>query len=101
MTPGESSIGQTAEEIEEQNRRIMNNPAGISTPVTATADDVRDGKEPGAIDAAPPAAPGNESEPYEEWTVSELRDHADQKQIDLGGATLKADIIAAIRASEA
>lgn len=36
-----------------------------------------------------------------DYTVAELNDYAEKNDIDLGGATKKADLIAAIEASEA
>lgn len=41
-----------------------------------------------------------ETEPLDEMTVAELRAYAKENDIDLNGATLKADIFAAIKAAE-
>ncbi|MEV6555875.1 hypothetical protein AB0M22_09175 [Nocardia sp. NPDC051756] len=37
-----------------------------------------------------------DDEPSESWTVAQLRAHAERREIDLGDATKKADILAAI-----
>jgi hypothetical protein len=37
--------------------------------------------------------------PSESWTVERLRTYADDNRIDLGEATLKADILAAVTAA--
>jgi hypothetical protein len=41
-----------------------------------------------------------DGDPSEAWTVPQLRTYADGKDIDLGEATKKADILSAIRAAE-
>lgn len=38
--------------------------------------------------------------PNEEWTVEQLREHAAAHEVDLGGATKKADILAALTAPQ-
>ena len=43
--------------------------------------------------------PAKSETPDESWTVAELRAHAEEHEIDLGAATKKADILAAIEAT--
>lgn len=53
---------------------------------------------PPAPEPAPePAATG--STPTEEWTNAEIKAYADANSIDLGGATKKSDMLAAIKAT--
>ncbi|MEV0247962.1 hypothetical protein AB0H76_15320 [Nocardia sp. NPDC050712] len=42
----------------------------------------------------------SEERPSDSWTVADLKAYADLRDFDLGEATKKADILAAIRASE-
>jgi len=42
------------------------------------------------------SAAAADSEPSESWTVPQLRAYAEERQIDLGDATKKADILAAL-----
>lgn len=55
-----------------------------ATPAKAAADDQ-------------PADDQPEGEPSDSWTVAQLTDYAKREEIDLGGATRKADILAAIQ----
>lgn len=41
-----------------------------------------------------------DGEPSESWTLPELKAYAGQREIDLGDATKKADILAVIQAAE-
>ncbi|WP_280449962.1 hypothetical protein [Nocardia brasiliensis] len=41
-----------------------------------------------------------DGEPSESWTVADLKAYAEQREIDLGDATKKADILAAIQAAD-
>lgn len=52
---------------------------------------------PEPVPDAPAAAP--EGAPSDAWTVAQLTDYAKREEIDLGGATKKADILAAIQAA--
>jgi hypothetical protein len=56
--------------------------------------------ETDAPEPTPEAEPaGPEGEPSEAWTVAQLTDYAKREEIDLGGATKKADILSAIKAA--
>jgi len=44
---------------------------------------------------------GDSGEPSEAWTIAQLQAFADARDIDLGDATKKADILAAIAAAKA
>ncbi|MBF6315043.1 hypothetical protein [Nocardia farcinica] len=44
---------------------------------------------------------GDSGEPSEAWTIAQLQAYADARDIDLGDATKKADILAAIAAAKA
>lgn len=48
------------------------------------------------ITTTPPADATPTGEPSEEWTVAQLKDHATRHGVSLGGATTKADILAAL-----
>ena len=48
-----------------------------------------------------PAAPPKSETPDDTWTVKELQAFAEEHEIDLGDASKKADILAAIEAAEA
>lgn len=56
-----------------------------------------------ALEAAAKLAKAGEITPqdFEKMTVADLKSLAEEKKIDLGGAKVKADIIAAINAAEA
>ena len=58
-------------------------------------DHLTDGKLKADPEKPAPEA-GEAGEPDESWTVVELREHAKANDIDLAGATSKADILAAI-----
>lgn len=49
-------------------------------------------------DGGPVESPQAEAEPTDAWTVPRLQEYAAAKKIDLGDATKKADILAAIQA---
>jgi hypothetical protein len=49
-------------------------------------------------DGGPVESPQAEPEPSDAWTVPRLQEYAAAKEIDLGDATKKADILAAIQA---
>lgn len=53
----------------------------------------KDGKKGGSLPAEP-------TDDVDEMTVAQLREYADTNDIDLGGATVKADILAAVKAGE-
>jgi hypothetical protein len=59
--------------------------------------------EAGLLDPAPDAAPIvlPDGAPDGDWTVIQLREFAAREEIDLGAATKKADILAAIAAASA
>lgn len=143
QVPTRTSDGpfQTADEIEAQNQRIMQNRAGI----TGTIDGVggrapaqahetlpgtqTTGNRPvfenpnsnaarvtnpdpnanltgqplrtpdvqsGQTDGGDAKVPGGEVKDFESMTIAELREYAEEHEIDLTGLTLKADIIEAI-----
>ena len=55
-------------------------------------------RDAGLLDEAPASEPTPDA-PDESWTVVQLVDYANREEIDLGGATKKADILAAITAA--
>lgn len=50
---------------------------------------------------APDAPKGDDDDSFESMTVAELKEYADENEIDLTGLSLKADIVAAIEEAEA
>jgi len=54
-----------------------------------------EGVEPAAADDRA----GDDDQPIDDMTIAELKDHAEGKGIDLGSATKKDDIIAAIKSA--
>ena len=67
---------------------LLDDQPADETPAKAAADDAPDDQ---------PADDAPEGEPSDSWTVAELTDYAKREEIDLGGATRKADILAAIQ----
>jgi hypothetical protein len=58
---------------------------------------MRDGTVTAVADKAP-ASP--EGDPDESWTLAHLNEYANQNNVDLGGATRKADVLDAILAAQ-
>ncbi|MEV0031430.1 hypothetical protein [Nocardia sp. NPDC050793] len=55
--------------------------------------------EPAVVEPEPEPEPYPEGEPSDTWKVPELQAYAKAKEIDLGDAKVKADILAAIEAA--
>lgn len=55
--------------------------------------------EAGLLDDSRPSGAPPDRAPDESWTVAQLVDYASREEINLGGATKKADILAAITAA--
>jgi hypothetical protein len=68
-----------------------------AAPTEAPADDQPDDQPEDQPADAPEDQP--EGEPSDSWTVAQLTDYAKREEIDLGGATRKADILSAIQAA--
>lgn len=69
---------------------------GAQVPSDVTADEVKRLHEEGFL----VESSGEEPKPREKWKVAELKAYAEQHSIDLGDATLKEDILAAIEDAE-
>ena len=61
---------------------------------------VEDGKKASKKDAGDQSGAFPEGEPVESWTADQLKAYAAANEVDLGGATKKADIFAAITAHQ-
>lgn len=79
---------------------------GDVVPASITPESLANLKELGFLSAGEAPAPEPEpefpeGEPVEAWKGEQLKAYAKAKNIDLGGATNKADMVAAIEASKA
>lgn len=69
----------------------------LAGPVTSPSDSGAGGTEESGVAASADTGGADGATPDASWTVADLRDYAKANNVDLDGATAKADILAAIK----